>query len=73
MTVGELANREDSLVSICCTAKMIQPAKPAIPSVHQTVGIAIRPRLRAETERSDQSPTGNARLRHRREQPVSNE
>ena len=47
MTVGELANRVDSLASICWTAKIIQPAKPAMPTVHQMAGIAIMPRLRA--------------------------
>jgi len=47
MTVGELANSVDSLASICWTAKIIQPAKPAMPSVHQMAGMAIMPRLRA--------------------------
>ena len=47
MTVGELAKSVDSLASICWTAKIIQPAKPAMPSVHQTAGMAIIPRLRA--------------------------
>ncbi len=47
MTVGELANKDDNLDSICWTAKMIQAANPAMPSVHQKVGIAIMPRLRA--------------------------
>ena len=47
LTVGEPDKRAGNLVSICWTATTIQPANPAIPSVHQRVGSAIVPRLRA--------------------------
>ena len=50
-----------SCASICLTTTTIHPANPAMPSVHQNVGTAIIPRLRAYTERSDQAFTGSAR------------